>query len=197
MRCINSINNKAHISIRLVIGYAEVWMLKLLVYMYLLWLVHGRNRLWLMNRLFMWTHRQHHVVPSISFTSKHWRIHQSDIRFRRESGGYSINKSRANTNRFITSCRELRRGKSDWFALWRDDHGIDDETWVEGVKRGNFRLHPGTVSEGCITITNNSDFAMIRNALMNTSLVQVSCMRSLMARGWVEVVASGSNNACP
>lgn len=65
------------------------------------------------------------------------------------------------------------------------------------MKRGNFRLHPGTVSEGCITITNNSDFAMIRNALMNTSLVQVPCMRSLMARGWVEVVASGSNNACP
>ena len=108
-----------------------------------------------------------------------------------------INKSRANTNRFITFCRELRRGKSDWFALWRDDRGIDDETWVEGVKRGNFRLHPGTVSEGCITIAHNSDFAMIRNALMNTSLVQVPCMRSLMARGWVEVVASGSNISCP
>ncbi|MEX7647420.1 DUF2778 domain-containing protein, partial [Klebsiella pneumoniae] len=92
---------------------------------------------------------------------------------------------------------ELRRGNSDWFALWRDDRGIDDETWVEGVKLGKFRLHPGTVSEGCITITHNSDFAMIRNALMNTSLVQVPCMRSLMARGWVEVVASGSNNACP
>ncbi|EPW1816265.1 TPA: DUF2778 domain-containing protein, partial [Klebsiella pneumoniae] len=26
---------------------------------------------------------------------------------------------------------------------------------------------------------------------------QVPCIRSLMARGWVEVVASGSNNACP
>ncbi|MGQ8464588.1 hypothetical protein ACUTGB_26570, partial [Klebsiella pneumoniae] len=37
----------------------------------------------------------------------------------------------------------------------------------------------------------------VTNALMNTSLVQVPCIRSLMARGWVEVVASGSNNACP
>ncbi|WP_074388810.1 hypothetical protein [Mangrovibacter phragmitis] len=27
-------------------------------------------------------------------------------------------------------------------------------------------------------------------------LMQVPCMRSLMARGWVEVVANGSN-ACP
>ena len=87
-------------------------------------------------------------------------------------------------------------GKSDWFALWRDDWGIDDYTWIEGVKRGNFRLHPGTVSEGCITIAHNSDFARIRNALLNTSLIQVPCMRSLMARGWVEVVANGYNNTC-
>ena len=124
-------------------------------------------------------------------------ISASGVRAGATANSLKINKSRANTNRFITSCRELRRGNSDWFALWRDDRGIDDETWVEGVKRGNFRLHPGTVSEGCITITHNSDFAMIRNALMNTSLVQVPCMRSLMARGWVEVVASGSNNVCP
>lgn len=68
---------------------------------------------------------------------------------------------------------------------------FDDYTWVESVKRGNFRLHPGTVSKGCITIANMSDFAMIHNALMNTSLIQVPCMRSLMARGWVEVVAGG------
>jgi hypothetical protein len=88
-------------------------------------------------------------------------------------------------------------GKSDWFALWRDDWGIDDDTWIEGVQRGNFRLHPGTVSKGCITIANNSDFAMIRNALMNTSLMQVPCMRSLMARGWVEVVDGGyTKNSC-
>lgn len=88
-------------------------------------------------------------------------------------------------------------GKTDWFALWRDDWGIDDYTWVESVKRGNFRLHPGTVSKGCITIAHNSDFAMIRNALMNTSLIQVPCMRSLMARGWVEVVDGGYKNTCP
>ncbi len=32
---------------------------------------------------------------------------------------------------------------------------------------------------------------MIHNALMSTSLIQVPCMQSLMARGWVEVVAGG------
>ena len=84
-------------------------------------------------------------------------ISASGVRAGATADSLKINKSRANTNRFITSCRELRRGNSDWFALWRDDRGIDDETWVEGVKRGNFRLHPGTVSEGCITIAHNSD----------------------------------------
>lgn len=88
-------------------------------------------------------------------------------------------------------------GKSDWFALWRDDGSIDDYTWIEGVKRGNFRLHPGTVSKGCITIANISDFAAIRNALMNACLIQVPSNRKLMARGWVEVVAGGYKNSCP
>ncbi len=87
-------------------------------------------------------------------------------------------------------------GRDEWFALYKDDWGIDDGTWINNVHRGLFRLHPGTVSEGCITIAHNSDFATIRNALLNTSPIQVPCMRSLMARGWVEVVANGSNT-CP
>lgn len=87
-------------------------------------------------------------------------------------------------------------GKSDWFALWRDDWGIDDYTWVDGVRRGNFRLHPGQVSRGCITIAHNSDFAKIRNALLNTTLISVPCMRSLMARGWIEVLTRGDKNTC-
>lgn len=88
-------------------------------------------------------------------------------------------------------------GKTDWFALWCDDWDIDDYTWIDGVKRGNFRLHPGTVSKGCITIAHDSDYAMIHNALMNTSLIQVPCRRSLMARGWVEVIADGYKETCP
>lgn len=81
---------------------------------------------------------------------------------------------------------------SEWFALYRDDRGIDDTTWINGVNRGLFRLHPGTLSKGCITIAHNSDFALIRNALMRTPLIQVPCMRSLMARGWVEVISNGT-----
>ncbi len=86
--------------------------------------------------------------------------------------------------------------RDEWFALYRDDWGIDDGTWINGVYRGLFRLHPGTVSEGCITIAHNSDYALIRNALLRAEPIQVPCMRSLMARGWIEVIANGSNN-CP
>ncbi|EIZ5888453.1 DUF2778 domain-containing protein [Salmonella enterica] len=88
-------------------------------------------------------------------------------------------------------------GRDEWFALYKDDWGIDDGTWINGVYRGLFRLHPGRVSEGCITIAHNSDYGLIRNALLRTAPIQVPCMRSLMARGWVEVVAGDYNNTCP
>lgn len=81
---------------------------------------------------------------------------------------------------------------SEWFALYRDDWNIDDYTWLEAVKRGNFRLHPGTISEGCITLPNNSDFSLIRNALLRSRPVQVPCMKSLMARGYIEVISNGT-----
>lgn len=79
---------------------------------------------------------------------------------------------------------------SEWFALWRDDWGIDDYTWIEGVKRGNFRLHPGTLSEGCITLPHDSDFAMLRNALLRTQQIDVPCIRKLKAYGSIEVIAN-------
>lgn len=86
-------------------------------------------------------------------------------------------------------------GRDEWFALYKDDWDMDDGTWVDGVYRGLFRLHPGTVSKGCITIAHNSDYALIRNALLKTTPVQVPCMRSLMACGWVEVI-NGYNKPC-
>lgn len=48
---------------------------------------------------------------------------------------------------------------------------MDDETYCNKVKRGNFRLHPQGprgISQGCITIENIGDFlhisAMLRGA---------------------------------
>ncbi|WP_261154663.1 DUF2778 domain-containing protein [Serratia ficaria] len=48
-----------------------------------------------------------------------------------------------------------RTDHATWFALYRDDHRIDDFTWINSVKRGQFRLHPigpARLSLGCITL---------------------------------------------
>ena len=67
--------------------------------------------------------------------------------------------------------RDLFSDKRDWFALYADDNKIDDETWCEQVKRGQFRLHPKGrvgVSKGCIVIDNPHDFNFISSILRNS-----------------------------
>jgi hypothetical protein len=86
---------------------------------------------------------------------------------------------------------------SEWFALYRDDGQIDDWTWINGVKRGNFRLHPiggGGLSLGCITLQNYSDFQAVRRALLHTTTIPVG-NSGLRAYGWIEVITHG--NTCP
>lgn len=80
--------------------------------------------------------------------------------------------------------------KNDWFGLFRDDSSIDDYTWINGVRRGNFRLHPGTLSLGCITLKHHSDFAAIRTALLRTKTVSVRNTR-LHAYGMIDVISHG------
>lgn len=86
---------------------------------------------------------------------------------------------------------------TEWFALYRDDGSIDDVTWVNGVKRGQFRLHPAGgqgISLGCITLPSHSDFTAIRRALLQTTTVPAR-NSGLRAYGTIEVVANG--NTCP
>lgn len=61
----------------------------------------------------------------------------------------------------------------DWFALYRDDGQIDDYTMINGVRRGNFRIHPSGRfgrSEGCITIAAPGDVARLRQWLLAQKL---------------------------
>ncbi|QOL13156.1 DUF2778 domain-containing protein [Dickeya dianthicola] len=86
---------------------------------------------------------------------------------------------------------------SEWFALYRDDGQIDDYTWVNGVRRGNFRLHPiggQGLSLGCITLQHYSDFAVIRAALLRTRKQPVR-NTGLESYGVIEVIIYG--NTCP
>lgn len=86
---------------------------------------------------------------------------------------------------------------SDWFALYRDDGMIDDYTWAEGVKRGNFRLHPAGgrgVSLGCITLQSRADYAALRRAILRTPTVHLRDT-GLSTYGWIDVTTYG--NTCP
>lgn len=79
--------------------------------------------------------------------------------------------------------------RSTWFALYKEDLQIDDNVFIDGVKRGAFRLHPvgpGGLSEGCITLTSHSDFGYLSKALHNTTMIQVPCS-SFKAYGTITV----------
>lgn len=79
--------------------------------------------------------------------------------------------------------------RDTWFGLYRDDGKINDETFIEGVKRGSFRLHPigpKGLSEGCITMTSQSDFDYLRAALLGTSMIGIPGS-SLKAHGTIRV----------
>ncbi len=59
--------------------------------------------------------------------------------------------------------------RSEWFGLYRDDGKIDDYTWLQGIKRGNFRLHPiGPlgISEGCITFASSAQYSIMKDRLL-------------------------------
>lgn len=67
--------------------------------------------------------------------------------------------------------RDLFNDKRDWFALYANDDEIDDETWCEQVKRGQFRLHPKGrmgISQGCIVIEHSKDFQSLSAMLKNS-----------------------------
>ena len=79
--------------------------------------------------------------------------------------------------------------RSTWFALYKQDWQIDDSVFVEGIKRGSFRLHPigpRGLSEGCITLTSQSDFDYLSKALHKTTMMPVPCT-SFKAYGTITV----------
>lgn len=85
--------------------------------------------------------------------------------------------------------RDLYQDRSDWFSLYAIDSKIDDETWCESVKRGEFRLHPkGTfgISEGCIVVDQMSKFVELRALLMSKPAQKLDGL-NFAALGIVEV----------
>jgi len=80
--------------------------------------------------------------------------------------------------------------RSTWFALFRDDGKIDDYTFVQGVRRGHFRLHPigpSGLSEGCITLQHLLRFYYMRDMLLKSGPTLNISGSSLKAYGTVKV----------
>ena len=78
---------------------------------------------------------------------------------------------------------------STWFALYRDDEFIDDETFFKGIVRDHFRLHPhgmANVSQGCITLVDIPAFNQLRKRLLGTVRVPLPNGKGF-AYGTVEV----------
>lgn len=56
-----------------------------------------------------------------------------------------------------------------WFALIpKNGNGNGDCLNVGGVERCKFRMHPGSISEGCITFRRNDEFHKLRDRLLKT-----------------------------
>lgn len=72
--------------------------------------------------------------------------------------------------RVVDAANDLMTGTSrrDWFALYAATPPVRDFLVIEGVRRGNFRIHPDGywgVSEGCITLANAQNFYAFRTWL--------------------------------
>jgi hypothetical protein len=84
----------------------------------------------------------------------------------------------------------LHRDK--WFALYRDDGSIDDVTFIDGVKRGLFRLHPlgpRRMSTGCIVLHYHEEFDRLRAHLLASPFETIKGT-GIRTYGVVEVVAN-------
>ncbi|WP_322044767.1 DUF2778 domain-containing protein [Paraburkholderia sp. J67] len=77
---------------------------------------------------------------------------------------------------------------SSWFMLWNAHGG--DTTMINGVKRGNFRLHPegpARLSEGCITIVSPFAFDNLQRYIRKQKPTLFVPDSTLRAYGTVEV----------
>jgi hypothetical protein len=75
-----------------------------------------------------------------------------------------------------------------WFMLWNPTSG--DTTNINGVKRGNFRLHPKgplALSHGCITVVDKYQFDRLQKFIRSRGQALPVPGTTLRAYGTVEV----------
>lgn len=60
--------------------------------------------------------------------------------------------------------------RGEWLSLYRDDDVVNDETFINGTRRGEFRIHPvgpKGISQGCITLFSLLGFNVLRQHIRN------------------------------
>jgi RHS repeat-associated protein len=75
-----------------------------------------------------------------------------------------------------TGGRFTRADKDKWFGLFRfgrEDGLINDYTAVGTELRGQFRLHPGTISEGCVTLRDREEYERLWSLLRSTESAKI------------------------
>lgn len=77
----------------------------------------------------------------------------------RESGG--------SMGWLIQPIKDLSAGtdRSEWLSLYRDDGVVDDQTSVDNIQRGAFRINPVGpmgISQGCVTLTSKLAFDVLK-----------------------------------
>lgn len=83
---------------------------------------------------------------------------------------------------------EVSTDRHKWFMLWNPVSG--DMTNINGIKRGNFRLHPMgrmRLSQGCITVVNAYEFDRLQKFIRSRGLTVPVPGTTLRAYGTVEV----------
>lgn len=76
--------------------------------------------------------------------------------------------------------------KDDWFALYAIDNEIDDAAWCEKVSRGQFRLHHGGSSDGCITVIDGAQYKILHSMIKSHGATPVKSS-NLPAYGTLEI----------
>lgn len=102
--------------------------------------------------------------------------------------GSLLNRVRAE---LIDMAHLYRNHHSEWFGLY-SAKTMSDYVFVNGVKRGSFRLHPlntdgSGVSWGCITFYRSTDFQTLRSSLLRRKKVVVPGSQGLLAYGRIDV----------
>ncbi|QKJ87876.1 DUF2778 domain-containing protein [Paramixta manurensis] len=111
--------------------------------------------------------------------------------------GSFVNQVRAE---LIDMAHFYKNHHSEWFGLF-SAQTMTDHVFVNGVRRGSFRLHPlntdgSGVSWGCITLYRSTDFQILRRSLLSRKKVVVPGGRGLMAYGRIDVRGKPDFSKC-